>query len=149
MDEEQVARPRPWNIDEIKRFILFIGPISSIFDYTTFFVMLWVFNCWDPSRASVFQTGWFVESLMTQTLIIHVIRTNKIPFIQSRASWPLTLTTLSIMALGAWLPYSPVGPPLGLKRLPQMYWPILMATLLAYVCLTQVIKVWLLRRKWI
>ena len=103
VDEEQVARPRPWNIDEIKRFILFIGPISSIFDYTTFFVMLWVFNCWDPSRASVFQTGWFVESLMTQTLIIHVIRTNKIPFIQSRASWPLTLTTLSIMALGCLL----------------------------------------------
>ena len=79
VDDEQVARPRPWNIGEIKRFILFIGPISSIFDYTTFFVMLWVFNCWDPSRASVFQTGWFVESLMTQTLIIHVIRTNKIP----------------------------------------------------------------------
>jgi Mg2+-importing ATPase len=90
VDEEQVARPRPWNIGEIKRFIFFIGPISSIFDYTTFFVMLWVFNCWDPSRASLFQTGWFVESLMTQTLIIHVIRTNKIPFLQSRASWPLT-----------------------------------------------------------
>ena len=100
VDEEQVARPRPWNIDEIRRFILFIGPISSIFDYTTFFVMLWVFNCWDPSRASLFQTGWFVESLMTQTLIIHVIRTNKIPFLQSRASWPLTVTTLSIMAFG-------------------------------------------------
>ena len=109
VDEEQVARPRPWNIDEIKRFIFFIGPISSIFDYTTFFVMLWVFNCWDPSRAPLFQTGWFVESLMTQTLIIHVIRTNKIPFIQSRASWPLTVTTLSIMALGMWLPYSPLG----------------------------------------
>ncbi len=100
VDEEQVARPRPWNIGEIKRFILFIGPISSIFDYTTFFVMLWVFNCWDPARASLFQTGWFVESLMTQTLIIHVIRTNKIPFLQSRASWPLTLTTLAIMAFG-------------------------------------------------
>ncbi len=149
VDEEQVARPRPWNIDEIKRFILFIGPISSIFDYTTFFVMLWFFNCWDPSRASVFQTGWFVESLMTQTLIIHVIRTNKVPFIQSRASWPLTLTTLSIMAFGAWLPYSPLGPSLGLTHLPQMYWPILMATLLAYVCLTQLMKVWLLRKKWI
>src|SRR6202041_2105680 len=93
VDDEQVARPRPWNIDEIRRFILFIGPISSIFDYTTFFVMLQVFHCWDPARASLFQTGWFVESLMTQTLIIHVIRTNKIPFIQSRASWPLTLTT--------------------------------------------------------
>jgi Mg2+-importing ATPase len=149
VDEEQVAQPRPWNIDEIRRFILCIGPISSIFDYTTFFVMLWVFNCWDPSRAQLFQTGWFVESLMTQTLIIHVIRTNKIPFIQSRASWPLTVTTLSIMAFGMWLPYSPLAPSLSLTHLPPMYWPILMLTLLGYMTLTQVIKVWLVRKKWI
>jgi Mg2+-importing ATPase len=149
VDEEQVARPRPWNIDEIKRFILCIGPISSIFDYSTFFVMLWVFHCWDPSRAAVFQTGWFVESLMTQTLIIHVIRTNKIPFLQSRASWPLTVTTLSIMAVGMWLPYSPLAPSLGLASLPRTYWPILMLTLFCYVSLTQLIKVWLLRKKWI
>ncbi len=149
VDEEQVARPRPWNIGEITRFILYIGPISSIFDYTTFFVMLWVFKCWDPSRAPVFQTGWFVESLMTQTLIIHVIRTNKVPFIQSRASWPLTVTTLSIMALGMWLPYSPLASSLGLTSLPRMYWPILMVTLLSYMGLTQMIKVWLLRKKWI
>ncbi|MGD0438385.1 MAG: cation transporting ATPase C-terminal domain-containing protein, partial [Bryobacteraceae bacterium] len=149
VDEELVAGPRPWNIGEITRFILFIGPISSIFDYTTFFVMLWVFNCWDPSRASVFQTGWFVESLMTQTLIIHVIRTNKIPFIQSRASWPLTATTLAIMAFGMWLPYSPLASSLGLTRLPGLYWPILLLTLLSYVILTQGIKVWLLRKKWI
>jgi Mg2+-importing ATPase len=144
-----VARPRPWNIDEITRFIFFIGPISSIFDYTTFFVMLWVFHCWDPARASVFQTGWFVESLMTQTLIIHVIRTNRIPFLQSRASWPLTLTTLAIMAFGIWLPWSPLAGALGLSRLPGLYWPILLLTLLSYVGLTQVIKMWLLRRKWI
>jgi len=149
VDDEQVARPRPWNIDEIKRFILFIGPISSIFDYTTFFVMLWVFNCWDPSRAAVFQTGWFVESLMTQTLIIHVIRTNKIPFIQSRASWPLTAKPLSIMAFGMWLPYSPLAHSLGLVQLPRLYWPILMLTLLSCVSLTQVIKVWLLQKRWI
>ena len=149
VDPEQVARPRPWNLDEIKRFILFIGPISSIFDYTTFGVMLWVFNCWDPSRASVFQTGWFVESLMTQTLIIHVIRTNKIPFIQSRASWPLTLTTASIMAFGMWLPSSPLGPSLGLTSLPWTYWPILMVTILAYMGLTQLVKVRLLRKNWI
>ena len=147
VDAEQVARPRPWNLDEIKRFILFIGPISSIFDYSTFFVMLWVFNCWDPSRASVFQTGWFVESLITQTLIIHVIRTNSIPFIQSRASWPLTLTTLSIIAFGLWLPFSPLGPPLGLTRLPSAYWPILMLTVFAYMGLTQTMKVWLLHKK--
>jgi len=149
VDEEQVARPRPWNIKDITRFILFIGPISSIFDYTTFFFLLYLFKCWDPSRASVFQTGWFVESLMTQTLIIHVIRTNKIPFIQSRASWLLTGTTLSIMALGAWLPYSPIASSLGLVHLPALYWPILMVTLLSYMGLTQTIKFWLLRKSWI
>jgi len=147
VDEEQVARPRPWNIGEITHFIFYIGPISSIFDYTTFFVMLWVFHCWDPSRASLFQTGWFVESLMTQTLIIHVIRTNRIPFIQSRASWPLIATSLCIMAFGMWLPYSPLAEPLGLVSLPPLYWLILLATLLCYMSLTQVIKVWLLRRQ--
>ena len=149
VDEEQITRPRPWNIGEIKRFILFIGPISSIFDYTTFFVMLYLFNCWDPSRAPLFQTGWFVESLMTQTLIIHVIRTNKIPFLQSRASLALTATTVSIMAFGMWLPYSPLASALGFTHLPRMYWPILMLTLLGYVGLTQIIKVWLLRKHWI
>jgi Mg2+-importing ATPase len=149
VDEEQVSRPRPWDIGEIKRFIFCIGPISSIFDYTTFFVMLRVFKCWDPSRAPVFQTAWFVESLMTQTLIIHVIRTNRIPFIQSRASLPLTITTVSIMILGAWLPYSPLASSLGLAHLPGLYWPILMVTVLCYVGLTQLTKVWLLRNKWI
>jgi Mg2+-importing ATPase len=149
VDDEQVARPRPWDIGEITRFILFIGPISSIFDYTTFFVMLWVFNCWDPARASLFQTGWFVESLMTQTLIIHVIRTNKIPFLQSRASWPLMITSISVMAFGMWLPYSPVASALGFTHLPGLYWPILLLTLLAYLGLTQLIKAWLLRKQWI
>jgi Mg2+-importing ATPase len=149
VDEEQVARPRPWNIDEIRRFILFIGPISSIFDYTTFFVMLYLFHCWDPSRAPLFQTGWFVESLMTQTLIIHVIRTNRIPFLQSRASLALTATTVAIMAFGIWLPHSPLAPALGFTHLPGLYWPILLLTLLSYVALTQVIKMWLLRKRWI
>ncbi len=111
--------------------------------------MLYLFKCWDPSRAPLFQTGWFVESLMTQTLIIHIIRTNKIPFFQSRASWPLILTSLAIMAFGAWLPYSPLASSLGLVHLPRLYWPILMATLFAYTGLTQLVKVWLLRMKWI
>jgi Mg2+-importing ATPase len=111
--------------------------------------MLYDFNCWDPSRASLFQTGWFVESLMTQTLIIHVIRTNKIPFLQSRASLPLTLTTISIMVIGMLLPYSPIAPALGFTHLPMLYWPILMLTLLGYMGLTQIIKVWLLRKQWI
>jgi Mg2+-importing ATPase len=87
---DETAKPRTWEMGAITRFILFIGPIKFDFDYTTFFVMLYVFHCWDPSPAGLFQTGWFVESLMTQTLIIHVIRTRKIPFIEGRASWPLT-----------------------------------------------------------
>jgi Mg2+-importing ATPase len=143
---EQVAKPRPWQIGDIKNFVLFIGPISSIFDYTTFFVMLYVFGCWDPARASLFQTAWFVESLITQTLIVHVIRTNKIPFIQGRASWQLTMTTLLIMAVAAWLPYSPVAPALGFVALPHLYWPILLATVLCYVALTQAVKMWLIRK---
>jgi len=149
VDDEQVSRPRPWNIAEITRFILFLGPISSIFDYTTFFVMLWVFNCRDQAHAPLFQTGWFVESLMTQTLIIHVIRTNRIPFLQSRASKLLMLTTLSIMAFGIWLPYSPAAFALGFVHLPGLYWPILLLTLVAYMGLTQLVKVWLLRRQWL
>jgi Mg2+-importing ATPase len=149
VDSELIAKPRPWSIDEIRKFILFIGPISSIFDYTTYFVMLYVFNCWNPVRAPLFQTGWFIESLMTQTLIIHVIRTNKIPFLQSRPSVPLMVTTGLIMALGIFLPFSPVAPSLGLVRLPLLYWPILLATLLSYVVLTQFVKTFLLRKHWI
>jgi Mg2+-importing ATPase len=149
VDPEQIVKPRPWSMDEIKRFILFIGPISSIFDYTTYFVMLYVFNCWDASRSSLFQTGWFVESLMTQTLIIHIIRTNKIPFLQSKPSVPLILTSAMIMMLGMWLPHSGLAAPLGFTELPMLYWPILFFTLLCYIFLTQAIKTILLRRNWI
>ena len=85
VDPEQIAKPRPWDIGSIAKFILFIGPCSSIFDYTTFLIMLYVFNAWAVEKAPrLFQTGWFVESLLTQTLIVHVIRTHKIPFLQSR-----------------------------------------------------------------
>jgi P-type Mg2+ transporter len=149
VDPELVAKPAPWSMGHLTRFILFIGPCSSIFDYTTFFIMLYVFGCWDPARASLFQTGWFVESLLTQTLIIHIIRTSRIPFLQSRASWPLILTGVAIMAVGIWLPYSPVASALDFKPLPPLYWPLVAATLLCYVVLTQFVKVWLLRKGWI
>ncbi len=95
--------------------------------------------------AALFQTAWFVESLLTQTLIIHVIRTNKIPFLQSRASWPLIMTSGAIMLVGAWLPFSPIGPWLGLVPLPPLFWPMLLGMLLAYVVLTQIVKMWLVR----
>ena len=99
--------------------------------------------------AALFQTGWFVESIMTQTLIIHVIRTNLIPFIQSRSSWQLSMTTLLIMAIGAYLPYSPLARSLGFVPLPPLYWLILLGTLLCYVGLTQVVKTWLIRKSWV
>ena len=144
-----IAKPQPWDMGEIARFILFIGPVSSIFDYTTFFVMLYLFNCWVPARADLFHTGWFVESLMTQTLIIHVIRTRQIPFLQARASAALTFTTVVIMAVSAWLPYSPLAKMLALVPLPGLFWPILLATLICYVVLTQLVKMWLIRMKWL
>jgi Mg2+-importing ATPase len=149
VDPEQIARPRPWSMHAIFRFIVIIGPCSSIFDYATFFVMLSVFDCWNPERASLFQTGWFVESLLTQTLIIHVIRTARIPFLESRASWPVLVTTGLIMAVGIWLPYSPLASALGFTPLPALYWPIILVTLLAYVLLTQTVKSWLFSRGWL
>jgi P-type Mg2+ transporter len=172
VDPEQVAKPRPWSMGEIARFILFIGPCSSIFDYTTYLMMWFLFKCSDLGlapppeladhfaraslsnpdstyTAALFQTAWFVESLLTQTLIIHVIRTNKIPFIQSRASGPLIITTAAIMLVGIWLPFSPIGLWLGFVPLPILYWPLLLITLLLYVALTQVVKVWLVRRLWV
>jgi len=106
----------------------------------------------DPNKtyaAALFSTGWFVESLMTQTLIIHVIRTNLLPFIQSRASWQLTMTTLLIIALGAYLPYSPLAGPLGFVPLPGLFWLFLLGTLLCYVGLTQLVKTWLIRKAWV
>jgi Mg2+-importing ATPase len=144
-----IAKPQPWDMGEITRFILFIGPVSSIFDYTTFFVMLYLFHCWVPTGAALFHTGWFVESLMTQTLIIHVIRTRQIPFIQARASTALTITTVIIMAVSAWLPYSPLAVMLALVPLPWLFWPILLATLICYVVLTQLVKMWLIRKNWL
>jgi len=147
VDPEQIAKPRPWSMSAISRYILFIGPCSSIFDYTTFFIMLHVFGCWTDSK--LFQTGWFVESLLTQTLIIHIIRTNRIPFLQSSASWPLIVTTVIIMIVGAWLPYSPIGSYFDFVPLPPLYWPLIFLTVLGYVLLTQAVKTWLLRMRWV
>jgi Mg2+-importing ATPase len=144
VDPEWLTRPRKWAIGELRRFILFIGPISSIFDYATFFIMLYVFSSW--TNADLFHTGWFVESLFTQTLIIHVIRTNKIPFLQSRASKALTFTSVLIVAIGAYLPYSPLASWLGFVPLPPLYWLLLLGMLVAYVILTQLIKTWFYRK---
>jgi Mg2+-importing ATPase len=157
VDVELVARPLHWNIGNIKRFMVFIGPISSIFDYATFALMWFFFHCGlfaDASVgagqrlhfASLFQTGWFVESLLTQTLIVHIIRTRRIPFIESRASLPMTLTTLAVMGVGAWLPYSPFAGALGLVALPPIYWAWIASFLVAYAAITHVVKTWFMKR---
>jgi Mg2+-importing ATPase len=111
-------------------------------------MMLYLFNCWN--NPSLFQTGWFIESLLTQTLIIHIIRTNRIPFLQSRASWPVITTTMIVMVVGMWLPFSPIGEWLGFTNVvPSPYWPLLALTLACYVLLTQAVKMWLIRKNWI
>ena len=144
VDADWLVKPRKWAINEIQRFILFIGPISSLFDYLTFFIMLYLFNSWQ--NPALFHTGWFVESIFTQTLIIHVIRTNGIPFITSRASWQLITTPLIIVAVGAWLTVSPLADTLGFVALPPLCWPLLAIMLLCYMIVTQLVKSWFIRR---
>jgi Mg2+-importing ATPase len=156
VDDEVIQKPRVWDIRQLTRFILFIGPCSSLFDYSTFLLMLYVFGCWNtatPSAAahsqSLFQSGWFVESLLTQTLVIHVIRTHKIPFLQSRPSVFLALTSAAVMAAGALLPSTRIGEYLGFTALPSQYWGYLLLTLACYVLLTQLVKASLLKRGWL
>ncbi len=153
VDDEYLTTPRKWNIGNIRRFMMCIGPMSSIFDYATFFLMLYVFNCHLFSDAGttpemkgyyerLFHTGWFVESILTQTLIVHIIRTRRIPFIQSIASPFLLFTTLVVMAAGAYLPYSPFAGYLGFEPLPVTYWYWIAGFLVCYSILTHHVKVW-------
>ncbi|CAM2901106.1 magnesium-translocating P-type ATPase [Hathewaya histolytica] len=138
VDEQWIKKPRKWEVDNIKKYIMCIGPISSIFDYITYFVLWFVFKSYN--NPAMFQTGWFLESLLTQTLIIHVIRTNKIPFIQSRASFKLTVTSILIALTGVFLVNLPIGSAFGFVKLPIMYYPILVLILIGYIVLTQIVK---------
>jgi P-type Mg2+ transporter len=146
VDRDYLKQPRKWDAGGIARFMVFIGPISSIFDIVTFFVMWHVFRANTPEHQSLFQSGWFVVGLLTQTLIVHMIRTQHIPFIQSRAAWPVILLTASIMAFGIYLPFSSLGAHLGLVPLPWSYFGWLVAILLSYCVLTQLIKAIYIRR---
>ncbi|WP_315781277.1 magnesium-translocating P-type ATPase [Bradyrhizobium sp. SZCCHNPS1003] len=146
VDEDYLKQPRKWDASGIARFMMFIGPISSIFDIVTFIVMWHVFGADSVEKQSLFQSGWFVVGLLTQTLIVHMIRTQHIPFIQSRAATPVILLTASIMAIGIYLPFSPLGAHVGMVPLPEAYFPILIAILLSYCLLTQVIKRLYIRR---
>jgi Mg2+-importing ATPase len=143
VDAEAIAKPVQWDLGGIRNFMVFIGPVSSIFDYITFGVMYLYFQ----APAAVFQTGWFIESLLSQTLIIHVIRTNKIPFIESRASWQLILLSIVIVLAGFLVILTPLGGYFGFAALPAAYFPILAAMILCYLVLGQVVKMALLRMK--
>jgi Mg2+-importing ATPase len=157
VDPEFSTVPRKWNIGNIQRFMIFVGPTSSLFDYATFFLMLYFFGCiafTSPSTSpnmkeyyeALFHTGWFVESILTQTLIVHVIRTRKIPFIQSRASPVMIFFTLLVMAIGVALPYTPFARFFGFVPLPAIYWAWIAAFLVLYCALTHFVKSWFFRK---
>ncbi|MER5929449.1 magnesium-translocating P-type ATPase [Streptomyces sp. NPDC002054] len=146
MDEEYLRKPRNWDAKGIFRFMVTIGPVSSIFDIAMFLIMWNVFGANNESAQSLFQSGWFIEGLLSQTLVVHMIRTRKIPFIQSRASWPVMVMTVLAVLTGLWLPFSPLAPSLGFVALPASYFPWLIGVLLAYCTLTQLVKTWYIRR---
>jgi len=146
MDEEYLEKPRKWYAGDIARFMVTIGPISSIFDITTFALMWFVFSANTVGEQSLFQSGWFIEGLLSQTLVVHMIRTRKIPFFQSTATWPVLLLTGAIMAIGIYIPFSPLGNLIGLQPLPLAYFPWLVATLVGYCVLTQLVKTLYIRR---
>jgi Mg2+-importing ATPase len=151
MDKEFVERPRKWDAPDIGRFMVFVGPISSVFDITTFCLLWYVFGANSAAHQSLFQSGWFIEGLLSQTLIVHMIRTQKIPFFGSIAAAPVLLLTGAIMVIGIVIPYTQFGASIGLQPLPGTYFPWLAATLLSYCAVTQLLKLWYLRRfnKWI
>ncbi|WP_293915319.1 MULTISPECIES: magnesium-translocating P-type ATPase [unclassified Sphingobacterium] len=146
MDKDFLANPKKWDARGLQRFMLYIGPISSVFDFITFVVLFYVFKANSPAHQSLFQSGWFVEGLLSQTLIIHMIRTRKIPFIQSWATAPVVAMTSLVIALGMLIPFLPIASILGMQPLPWTYFPWLIGILFSYCLLTQVVKNWYIRR---
>jgi Mg2+-importing ATPase len=146
MDEEYLRKPRKWDAGDIGRFMVWIGPVSSIFDITTFWLMWHYFGANSPDHQSLFQSGWFIEGLLSQTLIVHMIRTRRVPFLQSVASAPVLALTSLIIVVGMLIPYSSLGVKIGMTPLPGIYFAWLAATLLCYCGLTQLMKVLYIRR---
>jgi Mg2+-importing ATPase len=145
VDAQILQHPRRWDIRSIARFMLVLGPISSIFDYATFALMVFFFHANSIDHAALFQTGWLVESLLSQTLVVHVIRTSRLPWFQSRASKTLTMTTFAICGVAVALPYLPFAQGLGLVPLPLVFWPLIGALLAMYLGLAQIAKRWCYR----
>jgi Mg2+-importing ATPase len=146
MDEEYLRKPRKWDAGDIGRFMVWIGPASSLFDMTTFALLWFVFGASTMEHQSLFQSGWFLESLLTQTLVVHMIRTRRIPFLQSIAAAPVLGLTTAIIVIGMLIPYSAIGAKLGMVELPPVYFAWLALTVLAYSVLTQLMKVIYMRR---
>ena len=146
LDRDYLEQPRKWEAGDIARFMIWIGPTSSVFDITTYCLMWFVFGANSPEHQSLFQSGWFVESLLSQTLIVHMIRTQKIPFVQSAAAPPVLILTAVVIAIGIAIPFSPLGASVGLQSLPVSYFPWLAVTLIAYCALTQLIKTIYIRK---
>jgi Mg2+-importing ATPase len=136
VDEEQLRRPSHWDIGFIRRFMIFFGPLSSVFDFVTFGVMLWIFH----AGAAEFRSGWFVESLATQTLVIFAIRTRRIPFFRSYPSLPLILAALGVVVIGSALPATPLAHTLGFRPLPALYFAALAGMVIGYLVLIEVGK---------
>jgi len=146
VDEEYLTKPRKWEMGHLTKFMLFFGPTSSIFDYATFALLWFVFGANTIAKQSLFQSGWFVEGLLSQTLIIHMIRTSKVPFLQSWAATPLTILTVLIMAIGIYIPFSPFAHAIGLMPLPLPYFYWLALILVSYCVLTQGVKRWFINQ---
>lgn len=144
IDPAFLAAPRHWDVDSLRRYVLCFGPISSLFDYATF-ALLW-FGLAAANDPALFQTGWFVESLLSQTLIVYVLRTAGLASLGNRPSGPLLATTMLVCGAALWLPWSPLAPALGLTPLPPAYWWGLAAILAGYAVVTESAKSWLIRR---
>ncbi|MDE2598153.1 MAG: magnesium-translocating P-type ATPase [Rhodocyclaceae bacterium] len=146
VDDELVAAPQRWDPADIGRFMLFFGPVSSVFDITTYLLMWFVFGANSPEHQTLFQSGWFVEGLMTQTLVVHMIRTRRVPFVQSWPGTPLLIATLATMSIAIFLPMGPIAHYFKLQALPLAYFPVLALILAGYMALTQAMKSYYGRR---
>ena len=142
VDESYISTPKKWDIDFIKKFIMVFGPISSIFDFITFFILLVIFQ----ANASFFQTAWFVESICTQTLVIFVIRTRVVPFYQSRPSRMLFASTIFIVLIACILPFTVIGSLFGFVQLPVAFYAVLAALVITYLIIVELVKYWFFQR---
>lgn len=146
VDNEYLLKSRPWNVNYIKKFMIFIGPISSIFDFITFGVLWFIFKANNAAMQPLFNTGWFLESLCTQTLVIHVIRTGKIPFIESKPSQFLMFTSIYIVTIGLVIPLTSLGKYFGFVSPPPLYFAALAVIVAAYLYMVQIVKKWFIKK---